>query len=130
MAGTIIIGDLHGCLRELKELLEQISYSPPADQLILVGDLMDRGPDSPGTIQFVRELSENKARFRYWGNHDEKYVRYVARIRDPVRTEIDRANAESVLKSERVGAAWSWQRGDKLGSALNGTSKIRRIWGD
>ena len=38
------VGDLHGCLKPLKCLLEQVSFDPAQDQLWLVGDLVNRGP--------------------------------------------------------------------------------------
>jgi hypothetical protein len=79
----IIMGDLHGCLAELKELLKLIPCRPSVDHLIFLGDLMDRGPDSAGAIRFVRELSEKYNAVSLMGNHDEKYVRYYAHLQKP-----------------------------------------------
>jgi len=73
---NIIIGDVHGCLNELKNLLENFRYKPGQDRLIFVGDLVDRGPYSAETIQFVRDLSERYDVISVMGNHEEKYVRY------------------------------------------------------
>lgn len=46
---TLIIGDIHGCLTTLQAL---IAKAGPVDQIISVGDLIDRGPDSLGVIQY------------------------------------------------------------------------------
>lgn len=77
----IIIGDVHGCLVELKELLIKNSFVIDADgiiaaptykrKIILVGDYIDKGPDSKGVVDF---LYRNKEHFiLVLGNH-ENYV--------------------------------------------------------
>ena len=55
---TIIIGDIHGCSGALRMLLAKIMPNPKEDKLILLGDLFDRGPDSWGVFQMVRELAD------------------------------------------------------------------------
>ena len=57
MMRSIIIGDIHGCNRELCALLEKVKPGPE-DRLILLGDLFDRGPDSWEVFQTVKELAE------------------------------------------------------------------------
>ena len=52
---TIIIGDIHGCSGALRLLLAKIMPDEKADRLILLGDLFERGPDSWGVFQMVRE---------------------------------------------------------------------------
>ena len=51
------IGDIHGCRSTFQALLEQLPLQP-GDTLILLGDLIDRGPDSKGVIDFVFDLRE------------------------------------------------------------------------
>lgn len=60
-----IIGDIHGCLRELNILLERI---PSEEQLIFLGDYIDRGPDSKGVID--RLLLEKGRSVFLMGNHE------------------------------------------------------------
>ena len=43
---VIVIGDVHGCLDELHELLDRVEYSQGNDTLIFAGDLVDKGPFS------------------------------------------------------------------------------------
>ena len=49
MKTTLVIGDIHGCLSTLKAL---IAKAGPVDNLISVGDLIDRGPDSLGVVRY------------------------------------------------------------------------------
>ena len=70
---TIIIGDIHGCSGALRLLLAKIMPDEKSDRLILLGDLFDRGPDSWGVFQMVRELADKFGdRFVLLrGNHDD-----------------------------------------------------------
>lgn len=67
----IVIGDVHGCLEELKALLVECGHNPTQDKVIVAGDLVDRGPDSAGVVAFVRESGFECV----MGNHDDKHVR-------------------------------------------------------
>lgn len=67
----IFIGDVHGCLDELRLLLRKVAPRPE-DRLVLVGDLVAKGPDSAGVVALARELSALCVR----GNHDEAVLRY------------------------------------------------------
>jgi len=68
----IFIGDIHGCLEEFDELLQKISYNPNSDRVILLGDLIDRGPDSVGVVQRARELRLECV----MGNHEHKFIKW------------------------------------------------------
>jgi serine/threonine protein phosphatase 1 len=51
-----VIGDLHGCLDQLQLKLALVSFAPErGDRLFAVGDLVDRGPDSLGCLNLLRE---------------------------------------------------------------------------
>ena len=54
---TFIIGDIHGCAKELQALLERLRPDAAQDWLILLGDLYDRGPDSWEVLQIVQALA-------------------------------------------------------------------------
>lgn len=72
----IIIGDVHGCLDELKELILALSLTTN-DSIYFIGDLIDRGPDTIGTIKFIYTLSNHFNVIKIIGNHEEKFLRYL-----------------------------------------------------
>jgi hypothetical protein len=71
MGRTIIVGDVHGCRAELEALLDRTAHAQ-GDQLVFVGDLVARGPDSPGVLEVARRTGAVIVR----GNHEEKLLRH------------------------------------------------------
>jgi len=80
-----IIGDIHGCLEELYELLEKLGYKengflmdpPEGRMLISVGDVVDRGEHSAETYWFIKEMVNSDRALMCLGNHDEKLMRWA-----------------------------------------------------
>ena len=65
---TWVIGDIHGCYRQLQQLLTKINFNSKTDTLISVGDLVNRGAQSLEVINFCMSLGDN---FQgVLGNHD------------------------------------------------------------
>ncbi len=111
MAGprTIVIGDVHGCLAELQELLAATAPGP-GDRLVFLGDLPDRGPDPVGVLRLVRSLGAECV----LGNHEEKHLRYAAhearrrtepRYRNPMRS-FDPKRAAEHARLSREDLLW------------------------
>jgi hypothetical protein len=71
----VIIGDIHGMLGALEELLDRVGLRDD-DVVVFVGDLMDRGPDSAGVVRRVRELAQDYDVTLIKGNHEAKHERY------------------------------------------------------
>src|SRR5208282_120539 len=69
---TIIVGDIHGCIVEFNELLKKVSYNPQEDRLILLGDLIDRGPESLAVLEKARKMDVECV----MGNHEHKFVKW------------------------------------------------------
>lgn len=69
---TIFVGDVHGCIEEFDELLKALSYNKETDRLVLLGDLIDRGPDSVGVVARAREMDLECV----MGNHDYKFLKW------------------------------------------------------
>ena len=83
-----IIGDVHGCLDELSDLLNQLGYeirttpdgaysvrAPDGRKAVFVGDLVDRGPNIPGVLRLVMSMVESGVGMCVPGNHDIKLLR-------------------------------------------------------
>lgn len=79
-----IIGDIHGCDSELDELLEKLGYAigpdgsvepPEGRKAIFLGDLVDRGPNSPAVLRRVMKMVADGKALCVPGNHDSKLLR-------------------------------------------------------
>lgn len=65
---TYAIGDIQGCYTSFIHLLDLIGYNPKQDRLWLVGDIVNRGPDSLAMLRFAREAGDSIV--MVLGNHD------------------------------------------------------------
>lgn len=95
---VLCVGDVHGCYEELKDLLRLVGYTP-ADRVVLLGDLVDRGPDPVGVVRYAQEMGFESVK----GNHDEKAIRWRKRASEEQLT--GRPNKMVRPKPERL-AQW------------------------
>ncbi|MBB1243828.1 polynucleotide kinase-phosphatase [Streptomyces durbertensis] len=86
-----VIGDVHGCRAELESLLGRLGYQltrdaggravgahhPEGRTAVFVGDLVDRGPDSPGVLRLVMGMAEAGSALVVSGNHEQKLGRHL-----------------------------------------------------
>ncbi|MEU3746356.1 MULTISPECIES: polynucleotide kinase-phosphatase [Streptomyces] len=76
-----IIGDIHGCRSELDTLLARLGYvdghHPEGRTAVFVGDLVDRGPDSPGVLRRVMAMVASGDALCVPGNHENKLGRWL-----------------------------------------------------
>ena len=68
---TLLIGDIHGCYVELLALLEKAGLSD-GDSIIAVGDIVDRGPETPQVLDFFQQTPNART---VMGNHERKHLR-------------------------------------------------------
>ena len=67
---TLVIGDIHGCLKSLETLVDYVSPNKD-DTLVTVGDYIDRGPDSKGVIDFLNHYRQSNKLITLKGNHEQ-----------------------------------------------------------
>ncbi|MEU1502425.1 polynucleotide kinase-phosphatase [Streptomyces sp. NPDC005732] len=76
-----IVGDIHGCSAELETLLGTLGYvdgvHPQGRTAVFVGDLVDRGPDTPGVLRRVMSMVGSGNALCVPGNHENKLGRYL-----------------------------------------------------
>ena len=83
---TIAISDIHGCLHTFRYMLEFKLKLKPEDQLYLLGDFIDRGPDSKGVIDYILKLqAEGYQLHGLLGNHEEMLL---TSFHDPIMRDV------------------------------------------
>ncbi|MDA0739598.1 MAG: symmetrical bis(5'-nucleosyl)-tetraphosphatase [Nitrospirae bacterium] len=97
---TYAIGDIQGCLASFQKLLHQISFNPDVDRLCLVGDLVNRGPDSLGVLRLAKNLGP--ACVTVIGNHDLHLLAVHAGItslqkKDTLRPILEAPDCEELI---------------------------------
>jgi Calcineurin-like phosphoesterase len=97
---TIVIGDIHGCLDEALALVRRCGATADT-QVVLVGDLVAKGPSSAGVVQWARESGARAV----LGNHDAHALRLRAGAPDPP----ERPRPDHVAVAQSLGPAdWAW----------------------
>jgi bis(5'-nucleosyl)-tetraphosphatase (symmetrical) len=122
----VFVGDVHGCLAELDDLLSLISYKPKRHELWFVGDLVNRGPDSLGVLRRVRELGASAV----VGNHD---LHLIGRA-EGGRRKRDGDTLKAVLKAKECDDLVAWLRRQQVIAVWKKTMLVHGglhpRWGD
>ena len=69
----LAVSDIHGHGKSLARLLKAAHYDAKDDQLVLIGDYVNNGPDSVGTLKFVKQLVNDGA-IALVGNHELRWL--------------------------------------------------------
>ncbi len=110
-----LIGDLQGCCDAFDRLLMRIDFSPSRDRLYLLGDLVNRGPESLRTLQRLRSFGDSATCLL--GNHDLHLLAVAYGVRkahrsdtlDPILDAPDRSEWLAWLRQRRLAvAAHGW----------------------
>ncbi len=115
---TYAIGDLQGCLAPLQRLLGKIKFDRSCDTLWLVGDLVNRGPDSLRTLRFVKSLGERAV--VVLGNHDLHLLTVAAGFQKAHRSD----TLEEVLNAPDREELLAWIRHQPLLHRADGFTMI------
>lgn len=95
MGRTIVIGDVHGCDRELQDLIGVLALRED-DRVIFVGDLVNRGPNTSGVLRLARGIPHSRA---VLGNHELRLLEY-RRTKDGSRLKPYDHETLSILTEE------------------------------
>ncbi|EXJ93550.1 hypothetical protein A1O1_01942 [Capronia coronata CBS 617.96] len=66
----VFVGDVHGCREELERLLKKVKFDPKTDHLVATGDIVNKGPDTPGVVDLLRGYKASCVR----GNHEDRLL--------------------------------------------------------
>lgn len=72
---AIAIGDIHGCLKPLQKLVSRL---PESEELVFLGDYIDRGPDSAGVVDYLISLASRRSCRFLKGNHEEMMLNAIS----------------------------------------------------
>ncbi len=117
MKRTFAVGDIQGCLDPLKHLLDKVKFDETKDQLWCVGDLVNRGPDSLGTLEFLHSM--RKSLKVVLGNHD-LHLLAIAFEQKKIKKDndlsriIESPNADTLLAWLRKQPLLHWDKEKKL----------------
>jgi serine/threonine protein phosphatase 1 len=93
----LVIGDIHGCYDELRELLDRAGIGL-GDEVLAVGDLIDRGPDNAEVLAYFRDRPGARS---VLGNHERKHLRSA-------RGEIEPALSQKITRRQLGSAYPDW----------------------
>ena len=109
-----IVGDVHGCVDELIALMQKLGYAvrfegtgetrravttpPPGRRLCFIGDLVDRGPNSPDVLRVVMDMVAAGQALCVPGNHDVKLLRWLNGREVKMAHGIDRTIAQFAVE--------------------------------
>lgn len=106
------ISDIHGSYDAMMKLLEYARFQPGRDQLVVIGDMINRGPDSGKVLKELKGLQENYPNVHITiGNHEEMMLAYVAAIDDMWVHFGGKQTADSINEAfyeEGAGKAVQW----------------------
>lgn len=105
---TIVVTDIHGCLREFVQLLGECDYDPASDNVIACGDLVEKGPHSKEVVEYFMARpsfscikgNHEESVIRYW-NHERK-VENGSQPNNPMRSSDDRKKVVDSLEEAHV----------------------------
>jgi bis(5'-nucleosyl)-tetraphosphatase (symmetrical) len=109
-----LMGDLQGCGDPLARMLDEVAFSPSTDHLYVLGDLVNRGPDSLGVLKRLSHLGASATCLL--GNHDLHLLAVAHGVRKPHRGD----TLGPILLSSKRGHWLDWLRHQRLAVQAHG----------
>lgn len=88
----VFVGDVHGCKKELVQLLEEVGFEEGMDHLILVGDTISKGPDSVGVLDELISLKATSVR----GNHEDRILHAAKSAHNSLSSMSSKSRAKDI----------------------------------
>lgn len=132
MKRTIAIGDIHGCLDTLKNMLEFNIRPVKGDTIIFLGDYVDRGPQSAQVVDFIYNLTKNDLGIEIialMGNHEDMFLEMLDQPHEFYTCQNCLANGgdrtvQSYVDAEAEFRAAGYQMGEVSILTAHGTSRF------
>ncbi|MCG8477452.1 MAG: metallophosphoesterase [Spirochaetales bacterium] len=100
-ARRFVVGDIHGCARTFRTLVEAGIEAAGGDEIYLLGDLISKGPDSLGVLEYISELEHRDVRVTIIrGNHEEALLKARDRGPSKLRALLERNHNTALLDPE------------------------------
>lgn len=115
---TYAIGDIQGCYDQLRRLLDKIAFDRERDSLWMVGDLVNRGPQSCAVVRFVKSLGGQAV--TVLGNHDLALLVIAEGIKQPHRSD----TFGDILAAPDRDELLYWLRHQKMMHATEGYAMV------
>ena len=109
-----LVGDIQGCCDAFERMLAEIGFSPSRDHVHVLGDLVNRGPDSAGVLRRLSGLGQSATCLL--GNHDMHLLAMAAGIRKPHKGD----TAGAMLSDPELPALLDWLRQQRLADQAHG----------
>ena len=113
-----LIGDVQGCDAPLGRLLQQVDFSASRDHAVLLGDLVNRGPDSAGVLRRLMQLAGSATCLL--GNHDLSLLAVAHGVRRPHRND----TIDSVLEAPDREGMLDWLRHQRMALDAHGVLMV------
>ena len=111
---TYAVGDIQGCMRTFEHLLKRLAFTPNKDQLIIVGDLVNRGADSLRALQWAYDHRDSIT--LVLGNHDLALLAYACGVR-PHR---HKDTLDCIVRAPDAARLLGWLRMQPLAAQVHG----------
>jgi bis(5'-nucleosyl)-tetraphosphatase (symmetrical) len=101
---SIIIGDIHGCIDELRDMMKKLKIEK-GDNIVFLGDLVDRGPGSLDVLRLVIDIQRKFGAHVLMGNHEEKHYRYrkyLSGIGPKIKMTREQQSVNSTIPSDLI----------------------------
>jgi hypothetical protein len=123
----VIVGDVHGMLGSLEQLLAKLDFDRHRDHLVLAGDMLSKGPDSAGVVRLAMHLGASAVR----GNHEDRVLaaHHAAQARSaaPHQPPLAAQSRDAALAAQLDAAQLAWLRSLPLILRVGPVSPLRRL---